>query len=76
MWFQTFQFRTQSERLPPETKVPVEDISIATPGLLFTQKFPRNQEGQHPRGKEDTPEWFQLSSVCTSKNLGERLVAW
>lgn len=77
MWVQMFQFLTQAERLPPETKVPVEDnISIAIPCLLLTQRCPRNLEGLHPRGKEDIPEWFQLSSICASKNLGERSVAW
>lgn len=60
MWVQTYQFLTQAERLPPETKVPVEDdVSIAIPHLSVIQGFPSAVEDHVSAtevGKEDIPE--------------------
>lgn len=64
MWVQTYQFLTQADRLPPETKVPVEgDVSTAIPHLSVIQGFPSTVEDHvsvTEVGKEDIAEWLQL----------------
>lgn len=81
MWVQMDQFLTQAERLPPETKVPGERMTLVL--LLHTSQssrgFPNNMEDHISAtevGKEEIPEWFQLPGVRGSENLEEGSVAW